>query len=138
MECSPVPFSSLWSSPTPLLLSLKEKGCGYVNGVNDHIQSKTVTLSTSCGRLESALQKIAGRLCSKLRQCKGSRDRAKVRSGSTNFLVGEGKTVTLEEATQPLQVHMRVCECECVPWMGEGRGRLVGTHVCSNNATYVF
>jgi hypothetical protein len=62
-----------------------------VNGVNANIKGKMITLEKSCARLEIALQKLAGKLAAKVRKCKGSRHRAKLRACCTNFLVGDGE-----------------------------------------------
>ena len=47
--------------PNSLLLKLHNIGSGYVESVNACITGKMVTLDVSCSRLESGLQKAAGK-----------------------------------------------------------------------------
>ena len=79
--------------PNSLLLHLHEDGNGYIQGVNSCISGHLVSLNPSCSRIESALRRIAGKLVTKRRNCKGSHARQKLKDGNTNLLVGDGETV---------------------------------------------
>ena len=96
-------------TPNSLLLHLHANGNKYIGGINKAIKGKMVTLDESCTRLETTMKKVSGRLASQLRKCKGSRDRNRIRDGSTNFLVGVGETVVVEEVQQTLEVCAPVC-----------------------------
>ena len=100
--------------PNALLLQLHDTGSGYVKGVNACITGKMVTLDTSCSRLQLGLQKTAGRVFSKWKSCKGSRDRVKLKVGSTNFMVGEGEIVSVESVQKELGRAEVRCVCVCV------------------------
>ena len=79
-----------------------------MDAVNKNIKGNLITLDSSCARLETALHKIAGKLSSKLRQCKGSQDRARIRNSHPHFLVGEGEAIT---ANMDKQVGVRCMMC---------------------------
>ena len=100
--------------PNALLLHLHANKSGYVEGVNECIKGRMLTLSKTCARLETALQKIAGKLASKLKKCQGSRERSKVRSSHSNFLVGEGETISVQDVVEPLQVSVCLSVSLCV------------------------
>ena len=97
--------------PNSLLLQLHEKKTCYVDAVNTNIKGNAIELDRSCARLENSLQKIARKLYTKLRHCKGSRDRARVSSGFSNFLVGQGEAITVSAVA--LKV-CGVCVCVCI------------------------
>ena len=72
--------------------------------MNACIKEHVVTLDMSCARLEAALRRVAGRLATRKRSCKGSRDRKRVTDGVTRVLVGEGETVLVAMTAAFLQV----------------------------------
>ena len=93
--------------PNSLLLQLHEKNGSYVEGISANIKGNIKNFDKSSARLESSVHKVAGKLSSKLKNCKGSRDRARTRGGFSNFLVGEGEVETISAATE----HLKVCVC---------------------------
>ena len=91
--------------PNSLLLCLHDNGAdNFTAGINACIKEQVVTLDVSCARLEAALRRVAGRLATKKKSCKGSRDRKRVRDGVTRVLVGEGETVSVATMADFLQV----------------------------------
>ena len=57
--------------PNSLLFHLHEEGNGYIRGINSCISGHLVSLNPSCSRIESALRRIAGKLVTKRKNCKG-------------------------------------------------------------------
>ena len=91
--------------PNCLLLCLHDnRADSFTAGVNACIKEQIITLDTSSTRLESALRRVAGRLATKKKSCKGSRDRKRVIDGVSKILVGEGETVSTARITNVLQV----------------------------------
>ena len=81
--------------PNCFLLCLHDnRADNFTARVNASIKEQIVTLDTSSTRLESALRRVAGRLASKKKSCKGSRDRKRVVDGVSKILVGEGETIS--------------------------------------------
>ena len=105
--------------PNSLLLQLHTRDC--IDHINKNIKGKVVTLDISCTRLEKTLQKLVGKVQSRMRRCKGSRDRKSLREAQTNVLVGVGETIAVEEVQEKLEVYKVLgCEWECNMYIGEG------------------
>ena len=108
--------------PNSLLLQLHTRDC--IDHINKNIKGKVVTLDVSCTRLEKTLQKLVGKVQSRMRRCKGSRDRKSLREAQTNVLVGVGETIAVEEVQEKLEVYKVLgCEWECIfcnMYIGEG------------------
>ena len=99
--------------PNSLLLLLHTHD--YIDHINKNIKGKVVTLDVSCTRLENTLQKLVGKVQSRMRRCKGSRDRKSLREAHTNVLVGVGETIAVEEVQEKLEVYKVLgCEWECI------------------------
>ena len=99
--------------PHSLLLCLHDNGAdNFTAGVNACIKEQVVTLDMSCARLKA---RVAGRLATKKKSCKGSRDRKRARDGVTRVLVGEGETVSMGNdgifPTSELYVNVKECMC---------------------------
>ena len=90
--------------PNCVLLCHDNRADSFTAGVNACIKEQIITFDTSSTRLESALRRVAGRLATKKRSCKGSRDRIRVIDGVSKILVGEGQTVSTARITNVLQV----------------------------------
>ena len=89
--------------PNTLLLRLYEEKRGLLEGVNSSITGGVLSLDPTCSRIQTALRKAASRLYSRKRNCKGSRDRTKLRDGKTHVLVGEGETITVRGLQEEIQ-----------------------------------
>ena len=90
--------------PNSLLFHLHEEGNGYIRGINSCISGHLVSLNPSCSRIESALRRIAGKLVTKRKNCKGSRDRQRLKDGNTNLLVGDGETINIQIVLERAEV----------------------------------
>ena len=98
------PLCTLRIPNTVLLCLYDGHSTGYVQGINARIRGKMVTLDTSCSRLEGALRRAATALATSLRQCKGSRGRAKIQEGFKYVLVGVGETIDVQVVQEQLEV----------------------------------
>ena len=87
--------------PNSLLFHLHEEGNG---GINSCMSGHLVSLNPSCSRIESALRRIAGKLVTKRKNCKGSRDRQRLKDGNTNLLVGDGETMNIQIVLERAEV----------------------------------
>ena len=89
--------------PNSLLLRLYEEEKELLEGVNSCITGGLLSLDPTCSRLKNVLRKASSRLHCRKRNCKGSRDRARLREGVTHVLVGEGETLTVRGLQEDLQ-----------------------------------
>jgi len=93
--------------PNSILLEARNEGTALIEAVNRFIDGNALTLDIDCARLHTSLRISAGKVATKVRNAKGSRERNKIRAGVTCVVVNDGEvlnTATLEQRLELAQV----------------------------------